>query len=288
MDRTSKDGKPDALVILRPAENALPIVFDSPHSGSFYPSDFAAVVPISALREFEDRHVGELFSPVVEHGSTLIEAQYARTYIDLNRTLDDLDEALLEDRWPSTLDPGAASKRGVGLVWGRIGADRPIHERLLRRAEVELRIAQGWQPYHDVLQRTLDDLHRLHGAVWHINCHSMWSVGRALSPDPGRRRADFVVSDLDGRSCDSAFTKFVQSTLEGLGYSVAINDPFKGGAIVARQGDPARRRHSLQIEVSRSLYMDEATLQRHDGFARLQRDPRGTRAPAGQQGSLLA
>ncbi len=46
----------------------------------------------------------------------------------------------------------------------------------------------------------------------------------------------------------------------GAGYSVAINDPYKGVEIVRKHGRPAAGRHSLQIELNRRLYMDEATL----------------------------
>jgi N-formylglutamate amidohydrolase len=54
-----------------------------------------------------------------------------------------------------------------------------------------------------------------------------------------------------------------------MGYSVAINDPYKGVELIRKHGRPAERRHSLQIEVNRKLYMDEATLTKNEGFARL-------------------
>jgi N-formylglutamate deformylase len=36
--------------------------------------------------------------------------------------------------------------------------------------------------------------------------------------------------------------------------------------LVRRYSDPARHRHSLQIEINRKLYMDERSLALHDGF----------------------
>jgi N-formylglutamate deformylase len=62
--------------------------------------------------------------------------------------------------------------------------------------------------------------------------------------------------------------------LQALGYSVSYNHPYKGVELVRRYGDPARHRHSLQIEVNRKLYMDEGTLELNEGFAALQRDLR--------------
>ena len=107
-------------------------------------------------------------------------------------------------------------------------------------------------------------------AVWHINCHSMPAVGDVMSEDPGRARADFVLGDRDGSTCAPEFTAFVARTLTGLGYDVAINDPYKGVELVRMHGRPAERRHSLQVEINRRLYMDESTLARHSGFATLQ------------------
>jgi N-formylglutamate deformylase len=55
-----------------------------------------------------------------------------------------------------------------------------------------------------------------------------------------------------------------------MGYAVAINDPYKGVELVRKHGRPDERRHSLQIEANRRLYMDEATLEKNAGFAVLE------------------
>ena len=54
--------------------------------------------------------------------------------------------------------------------------------------------------------------------------------------------------------------------LSGRGYDVSLNHPYKGVELVRRYSDPARHRHSLQIEINRKLYMDEHTLALHDGY----------------------
>ena len=100
----------------------------------------------------------------------------------------------------------------------------------------------------------------------------MPAVGDALADDPGRERADFVLGDRDGTTCEPAFTQVVADTLRRLGYAVAINDPYKGVEIVRRYGRPEEGRHSLQLEIKRTLYMDEQTLEPSAGFARLEAD----------------
>jgi N-formylglutamate amidohydrolase len=42
--------------------------------------------------------------------------------------------------------------------------------------------------------------------------------------------------------------------------------------LVRAYSDPKTRRHSLQIEINKRLYMDERTLQKSAGFALLQKN----------------
>ena len=58
--------------------------------------------------------------------------------------------------------------------------------------------------------------------------------------------------------------------MQGFGYSVKVNDPFKGVELVRAFADPARGRHCLQLEINKRLYMDEKTLQKSANFAPLQ------------------
>jgi N-formylglutamate amidohydrolase len=88
--------------------------------------------------------------------------------------------------------------------------------------------------------------------------------------DPGRARADFVLGDRDQSTCAPEFTAFVAGQLAAMGYSVAINDPYKGVELVRKHGRPGEGRHSLQIEINRRLYMNEETLEKTGGFGALQ------------------
>ncbi len=139
-------------------------------------------------------------------------------------------------------------------------------------AEVADRIDRYWRPYHAELDAVLDARFRRFGAVWHLNCHSMPAVGDARSDDPGRERADFVLGDRDGSTCEPGFTRLVADTLRQLGYAVAVNDPYKGVEIVRKHGRPSEQRHSLQLEIKRTLYMDEQTFEPSAGFFRLEAD----------------
>ena len=250
----------------------VPVVFDSPHSGRFYPDDFSSVVSRKLLREYEDRFVDLLLEEAASHGITMISAHFPRAYIDPNRAPDDLDQEMLETVWPDPLSPTRHSRQGTGLIFRRMHDASLIYERHLTLEEVRRRLDGCWRPYHAALEAALAEA-RLHGgAVWHVNWHSMRPVGDAMTPDPGASRADFVLGDLEGTSCEPAFTAFVAERLEAMGYSVAVNHPYQGAHIVERYGQPEEGRHSLQIEINRGLYMDLATLEKIDRFDEIRRD----------------
>ncbi|HZS82730.1 MAG TPA: N-formylglutamate amidohydrolase [Stellaceae bacterium] len=256
-----------------PTAPEVPLVFDSPHSGTEYPEDFRFACPLAVLRTNEDTHVDDLYGAAPEHGASLIGALFPRSYIDVNRSPTDIDEALLDAPWPGELDPGEKTRLGMGLVRRLAKPDLPVYDRKLTVAEMQQRIATYYEPYHAMLRSALDRLHRKFGAVWLVNCHSMPARGSRMSSDgPDAVRADFVLGDRDGTTCAPELTDFVARLLRGRGYSVKINDPYKGVEIVRRHGRPGEGRHALQIEVNRALYMDEKTLARSERYAALKAD----------------
>jgi N-formylglutamate deformylase len=257
--------EPPPVVVTRPTVAALPIVIDSPHSGTHYPADFRARLSGAALRQGEDTWVDRLYASAPAFGATLIAAQFPRAYIDPNRSLLDIDAELLEAPWPGPMAPGRKTELGIGLVW-RLMAGEPIYDRRLTVTELQARIDRCWRPYHAALEAALAAV--ADGPRWHLNVHSM--------PDDSYRRlglpeaplADVVLGNLDGATSDQATLELLAAPLRAHGYSVAFNDPFKGVEIIRSSGRPDAGHQSVQIEVKRSLYMDEQ-LQPHAGLDRL-------------------
>jgi N-formylglutamate deformylase len=257
-----------------PDGDPIPLVCDSPHSGTMYPHDFGYALPFEALRAGEDTDVHVLWEGLPAVGATLLAAQFPRAYIDPNRDLEDIDPQMLDGSWPSALHPGEKTRLGIGLIWRDAGFDgrKPIYDRLLGVAEVQQRIARYHAPYHAAMREQIEAAYARFGAVWHLNLHSMPANSyEGLQIHSDHPLADFVLGDRDGTTAAPEFTAMVAEALRSRGFSVAINDPFKGVALIARLGRPAERRHSLQIELHRGLYMDEATRERSPGFDTLQR-----------------
>lgn len=256
-----------------PAVPAIALVCDSPHSGTHYPEDFATSVPLAILRGAEDTHVDALWADLPRHGATLIAADFPRSYIDPNRSLEDIDPTLLDAPWPEELRPGQKSRIGSGLIWRTVNLDTPIYDRKLTVPEVLGRIERCYKPYHHALATAIEEAYSRFGSVWHLNLHSMPDNAYERLQLKGRGPlADFVLGDRDGTTCEPVFVEMVRSTLLSMGYTVAVNDPYKGVELLAQIGQPRRGRNSMQIEIRRPLYMDERTRERNSNFQNLKND----------------
>ena len=248
-----------------------PLVLDSPHSGTRYPADFAYACALSALRTAEDTHVEKLYDFAPGLGASWVEAYFPRSYLDTNRNTTEMDVTLLDAPWPHAVetDPKILAKvrLGKGLIWRATDEGVPIYARPLSVAEVQARIKNCWKPYHAAVKDAIDAAQARHGYSIHINCHSMPAVASASATDfPGEAHADFVVGDRDASTASAALSGLVCAHLSDLGYNVAYNHPYKGVELVRRYSDPAAHRHSVQLEINRKLYMNEATFKLHEGY----------------------
>ena len=259
---------PGVLAVSEPTGPIVPVVFDSPHSGTEYPDDFGSILRTKDLRVTEDAFVDQLYAAAPEKGAVFLAALFPRCYIDPNRSPRDLDPGMIDGSWPEPLEPSEKTLRlGSGLIWRTCYPDIPMYDRKLTVAEVRRRIETFYTPYHAALAEAIETTHRRFSQVWHVNCHSMPSFSTDKSPEgPGKERPEFALGDRDGTSADPEFTALVRETLSGFGYQVTVNDPYKGVELVRAYSDPAAGRHSLQIEIKRALYMDETTIQPNAGF----------------------
>jgi len=267
---------PDILVRQDPLPDGVdpvPVVFDSPHSGSVYPTDFGFAAPVEVMRRAEDAFVDELFASAPEAGAPLLSALFPRAFVDPNREPLELDPQMFEDPLPpeaNTESPRVAA--GLGMIARVIASGEEIYGRKLRVAEALARLERYYRPYHTMLAELIGETRRRFGVCALIDCHSMPSVGGPMERDAGRGRVDIVLGDCRGTSCAPILTDRVESALRQIGYAVARNNPYSGGYVTQFYGRPAEKVHALQIEINRGLYMDEVGLSRGPGFVRLADD----------------
>jgi N-formylglutamate amidohydrolase len=264
-----------SFIIAAPERQTAPLVFASPHSGDEYPQAFLAASGLSfaSLRRSEDAFVDRLFATAPQAGAPLISARFPRAYLDPNREPYELDPAMFDGPLPDFVNRRSPRvQAGLGTVARVVATGEHIYACKLRFAEVSARIEQLYFPYHRALQALLAATQQQFGGCLLIDCHSMPSVGGPMDSDPGLRRVDFVLGDCFRTACTPSVTEFVAAELETLGYSVRRNIPYAGGYTTRHYGRPHERRHALQIEINRALYMDEVQIVPHAGFARLSRD----------------
>ncbi len=265
----------EIITCAEPNENVatLPLVINSPHSGDTFPVDFDFSCSKKEIREGSDLFVDRLFADAPQKGAYLLCAQFPRSYIDVNRAVTDIDEKLLVGKWAGEIKSSERSYNGIGLIRRLCRAGVPVYDRLLTNEEIHHRIDQYYTPYHARMAAVLDSIHGRFGSVWHIDCHSMPSHMRFRGNSAIKRRhADFILGDREGSTCSREFRTLLRDSLIELGYSVRINDPYKGVEMVRRYGNPKQNRHALQLEINKDLYMDEANLALNDNFVKLKRD----------------
>ena len=261
--------------IVEPARPRCPLVLSSPHSGSVYPRRFLDVARLDAvaLRRSEDAFVDDLFAGAASLGAPLIRARFPRAYLDLNREPYELDPRMFEGRLPAYANVRSVRVAGgLGTIARVVGDSQEIYAGRLTVAEGLARIERLYKPYHAALRALLERAQRQFGYVVLIDCHSMPSAPAAAASAERRIKTDFVVGDRYGTSADGSYVELLEEAMRRAGYAVHRNKPYAGGFITEHYGAPQSGLHAIQIEVNRSLYMDERTIERTTRFPEVKAD----------------
>ncbi len=258
-----------AFSIDEPVSVMSPAVFASPHSGRLYPKGFleSCTASMMDLRRIEDAYVDRLLADVHLSGAPVICGLVARACLDLNRAESEMDPLMFEDpspEWFAQRSPRVEA--GLGCIPRLAFNGTAIYARRLTRREADGRIEQIYRPYHRALEALLRRAQAMFGQAWLIDCHSMPAETESTTRSP-----DIVIGDRFGASCGPGLADHVEALFRARGYTTARNTPYAGGFATLAHGTPAMARHALQIEVRRRLYLDEVTVEPHDGFLTLRR-----------------
>ena len=255
-----------AYHLFQPVQRTSCVVFASPHSGRDYPDSFVrrSVLDRQSIRSSEDAFVDQLFEAAPEFGAPLLCAGAPRAYIDLNRSPEEPDPALIEGARRSGHNPRVAS--GLGVVPRVVANGRAIYRGKLSMMEAEQRIDRYWRPYHAILLSLLNDAHRQFGRAILVDCHSM--PREALDGVARRnvKRPEIVLGDRFGAAAGTDVVDRIEAAFASAGLVVTRNAPFAGAYVTQAYGRPSRRQHAVQIEIDRSVYMDEKRVRPNANF----------------------
>ena len=225
-----------AFDVHKPAQQRVPYVFNSPHSGNLYPQSLLDRSRLSAqsLRRSEDFMIDALFASVVEIGAPLLTANFPRAWLDVNREPYELDPLLFRERLPAHANSRSMRVAGgLGTVPRLVAENLPIYDSPPTLEEGLNRVEGVYRPYHDCLRRLVATTSVTFGYAVLVDCHSMPSQGSKREKET---RADIIIGDRYGTSCNGAISRQLIDRFRDCGYSVERNKPYAGGFITEHYG----------------------------------------------------
>jgi N-formylglutamate deformylase len=260
----------ESFKYIAPQRQSTNMVFCSPHSGRQYSNEFLqnSILDSQQIRTSEDAFVDDLFDCAPEMGAPLLIANAPRAYVDLNRGADELDGALIQGVNKNITNPRVTS--GLGVIPRVVAYGQTIQSGKMTITQAHARLDDVYFPYHAKLKQVLDQTRDKYGQAILVDCHSMPHSATADMIVRGNARPDIVLGDRFGASCSKAVLSSVEQAFQRHGFSVSRNVPFAGAYIVQQYGRPSAGQHALQIEIDRSLYMDETQIVKNENFAHTQ------------------
>jgi N-formylglutamate amidohydrolase len=264
VERIAKLDFDHPIETIEPARLASPLVFSSPHSGSTYPARFLAASRLDplTLRRSEEAFVDELFLPCVALGAPMLRALFPRAYLDVNREPYELDPQVFEGLLPDFANTRSLRVAvGLGTIPRVVGDAQPIYKHPISIADGLGRIDSLYRPYHAQLRALIERARQWFGVAVLLDCHSMPSNAADVAG------IDIVLGDRFGASAAPTVIETLEASLKRAGYRVRRNKPFAGGYITEHFGAPAEGTHAVQIEIARTLYLDERRIVRTERWA---------------------
>jgi len=250
-----------------------PLILSIPHSGTFFPPEFLEQVndSVEIMRRNEDLLVDKLLQGAIDAGIPAIKMLVTRVFIDLNRDRLELDPAMFYN-YPEEKNVMFDKHCRVGLgVVHRIDYLRnPLYKGLLDYHEVEKRLKNVYDVYHNQLQKMIAKCVKKFGFCLLLDCHSMPSKICSIIDD--RSGIDICLGTLFSQSCPQEMSDFFAGQFWNKNYNVEFNCPYSGAFITFNYCQPRKKIYTLQLEINRALYANEDKLQPNEHFANMADD----------------
>ena len=234
-----------------------PLLVHLPHDATAIPPDAQADFLLSAgelgaeCLRLTDRHTAALYAAGLAPDD-LLRAAVSRLVVDVERFADDAQEP--------------CAKVGMGATYVRTADGRPLRA-LTPERRAELMVRHYW-PHHHALDAAAAVRLARFGRCVILDAHS-YPTGPlptqlAFGPSPE------IGIGTQPAHTPPALRDLAVDFFRTHGYAVGVDVPFSGAMVPNACFGRDPRLWSVMIEVRRDLYMDEATGERHAGFARTQ------------------
>ncbi len=248
------------------------IVYNCPHSGEKFPDGFLKSIDIDEhiLLSSGDSFVNQLFAKASIYGSVLLANEYSRSFIDTNREAYELDPSMFSGEITATLNSQSQKVRmGFGSIAKYAYTRNDIYNQKIPFKDAEARLDQYYFPIHEVLRNALLKKFEKFGYALLIDCHSMPSYEFLGNQFATKKQPDIILGNLHGNSCNPLITDFISQHFKNHDLTVALNVPFAGGYNTSQYCEPDKNRHAIQIEIKKSLYMDEIKRAPNQSFKKI-------------------
>jgi len=227
----------------------VPIILSIPHCGTGFPDELKGEYKSGLIKAPDDTDwfVDKLYNFGTEMGITMISARYSRWVIDLNR--DPESKPLYTD-----------GRIITGLCPATTFLGEPIYnnERAeVDREEVSRRVEIYYKPYHQKLRELIEEKKKKFGKVLLWDCHS---IRQSVPTIHKEKFPDLILGDADETSASKEIIQTALDVLRAGPCKVEHNYPFKGGYITRHFGRPNENIHALQLEMSKTMYMDDGEM----------------------------
>ena len=258
-----------------------PLFVSIPHSGLQIPplANWLKNIEKSVLMQDVDAFVDDLYQPALnKYAIPFIFFKWHRYSVDANRFVSDISDLTVEQgaslSKEKRLDAKGAfqkDKSPSDIHWYQTTRGDPLIRKPLSRETHESLIKFYLKPFHKEIQGHIERFKRAGKRnVYLLDLHSMPSQALSFHRDTGEKRKDIVISDNEGCSSSIQFRDLVLKAYRVAGFEVALNWPYKGGAVTQSYGQPSLGQHCLQVELNRKLYMDEKTKQKNSTYKKTQ------------------
>ena len=253
-----------------------------PHSGLKIPPEakWLKKIPFETLMCDPDAYVDELYQPaLIKYHIPFFIFEWHRYSVDASRfafnissqTVERAEELLKNyDEYNPTSHPENLSPSDIH--WQKTTLGFSLIKKPLSQKTHCLLIEKYFNPFHEKIKKHIESLkHQGEKKIYLLDLHSMPSKATSFHKDTGKLRTDIVIGDNEGRSCSPVFRDLVLTAYQKAGFKTALNDPYKGGAITKTYGQPSQSQEALQVELNRSLYMNENTKEKNKNFSEIQK-----------------
>lgn len=224
--------------------NPLPILISVPHCGTKLPQGLEPSFHSNVYEGIDDTDffVDKLYNFAPDLGITVIQSEYSRYVIDLNR--DPQNKALYNDGRVITELVPTKNFFGEDLYQNQVPNPQ----------QIQSRFDQFYSPYHQKIQELLAQMKEQFSHVLLWEAHSIRQHIPPLHPQPF---PDLILGDQNGKTASESLIQCACENLSNEGYHFSHNTPFRGGFITRNFGKPEDGIHAIQLEMTKVNYMDE-------------------------------